>query len=150
MLHRSKLALLSLLLFLSACGRQDTLAPAAPTEPAAPTAVPAVGQDIANLLRDPPAANTPVELDVYNWVGQERQAGYAWDAQHCPQLINESLLTDRPIPEWIGLPNGGHTNWSRAYPPDTAAWLIPMFAAMIPAYPAPADSAARPHLRSRL
>jgi hypothetical protein len=141
MLRISNLAFVSLLVLLSACGRPDTLAP---TVPATPTAAPAMSQDIANLLRDPPAANTPVELDVYNWVGQERQAGYGWDEQHCPRLTDVSLLTDQPIAEWIGLPNGGHTNWSREYPPDTATWLIPMFAGMIP-YPVPSTSAPLPH-----
>jgi hypothetical protein len=141
MLYRSKLALLCLLILLSACGRPDTFAPAASTEHAPTTAVTAVGQDIANLLRDPPAANTPVELDVYNWVGQERQAGYNWDDQHCPELASGSLFTDHPIPEALGLPNGIRGNRPLDYPPDTEAWLIPMFAGMIPSYPAPADSA---------
>lgn len=148
-----KISILLLVLLLSACGTPDGMisqgaigdtATAMPAFSPSPV-VAAISHDIARLLRKRPAPGEQVELDVYNWAGNYREASYDWDSQRCPTLATKSLLTDQPIAGFINYVNSGHTNWLLTYPSDSEPWLVPMFAAQkILAYPPPDEQAANP------
>src|SRR5438477_48109 len=66
-----------------------------------PATAQSVRNDIANLLQNPPAPGTSVELDAYVWRGWSDGEGSSWvdhDAQGCPMLsAGTTLLTDQPI-----------------------------------------------------
>ncbi|HEY3232304.1 MAG TPA: hypothetical protein VGJ87_23935, partial [Roseiflexaceae bacterium] len=77
------------------------------------------GPTIAELLRQTSATGKVVEVDAYNWAGDRGQnkPSYRRDAKGCPVFVEGSVLTDRPIPEFIWVLGGIVTNFSSAYPP---------------------------------
>jgi hypothetical protein len=147
MSYRFGILCLSLIILLNACGQPDALIPAAPTAPAAqvaPTPTVVVGQNIANLLRDPPKPGVSVDLDVYNWENI-MGASYDWDAERCPMLVGGAIFTDRPIERSLPFPLGSQGNSPLVYPPDSEAWLIPTQLSSVVSYEKyPAPGAAYP------
>lgn len=160
MQRHSSNVLITFCLLLSACSTShsarssDMSSPNGTVSPTtARVAETAETKDIAMLLHQRPAPSVQVALDVYNWVGDYREASYDFDPHHCPLLANESLLTDQPVVGFITTFNSGQTNWLSIYPPDDDAWLVPTFAAQkMWSYPPPDEHAMVPrtlgfHLR---
>jgi hypothetical protein len=73
-----------------------------------------------------------VEVDAYTWikdVGRGNQPHVHRKMEGCPLYdVNSVLLTDKPVPGFLRLPSGGHTNFTDEYPADEQAWLIPIIA----------------------
>ena len=112
-------------MLVAACGQPDAAGIASGTQP--PATPQSVRNDIANLLQNPPAPGTSVELDAYVWHGWLFGEGSSWtdhDAHGCP-ILNPAttLLTDKPTPWELDILNSRVSNNSLDYPPDSATWL---------------------------